>query len=362
MLRTLSLRPLTKFTRSIYVEPLRGTIGLGGQHSEVPMKVCVFGASTGNLGRNVVNELGKRGAIVNIPCRGDIDEALRMKPCGEVGKINGVPFHPKDEQSIADAIGNCDVVVNCVGKYYQTKFLLPWMINYTYIYNYFLKELFLLYIYIFFFIKINVNVFWPERLAKVCKSMGVKNLLHVSALQGNVNHASEWARSKAMGEKVLREAYPDATIVRPADMFGMEDRCLTWIAVMARKYPYLLTIFNGEAFKQPVAYNDVAKVITKWCSTPEDYYGKTIELAGPKIYTQKEVYIYNELNLYFYYTIHYHPHLFNTPVLVAKAITFLMECGPIPYMTRSELISVLLIVYLLKKIMDSNSKILVLLP
>ena len=37
-----------------------GTIGLGGRMSQNPLKVTIFGASTGNLGRSVVYELGKK--------------------------------------------------------------------------------------------------------------------------------------------------------------------------------------------------------------------------------------------------------------------------------------------------------------
>lgn len=309
MLRVNALRPVTALSRSYYVETIKGSKGIGGIHARNDLKVCVFGASTGNLGRNVVNELAQRGAICNIPCRGDIDEALRLKPLGDVGKVNGIPYHPKDEQSIADAIGNCDIVVNCVGKYYQTKFLLPCWVNYTYQ---------------------DVNVFWPERLAKVCKEMGVKNLIHIGALQSNPKHNSEWARAKYMGEKVLREEFPDSIIVRPADMFGMEDRFLNWIAIIARKYPYLLTINGGQALKQPVAYHDVAKVILKLCNEPEAYYGQTVNLAGPKIYQ------YSELVQMCLDTIHFHPRLFDTPITVAKMIAGMMECGPLPYMSRSE--------------------------
>ena len=65
--------------------------------SQAPQKVTIFGASTGNLGRSVVYELGPPG------------------------KVNPIPFHPRDEQSIRDCIGNSDIVLNFVGKYYETK-------------------------------------------------------------------------------------------------------------------------------------------------------------------------------------------------------------------------------------------------
>ena len=69
--------------------------------------------------------------------------------------------------------------------------------------------------------------------------MGVKHFLHVSALQQNLKHKSEWARTKvftkekrnykqAKGEQVVREMKPETCIVRPADMFGEDDRLLNW--------------------------------------------------------------------------------------------------------------------------------------
>lgn len=42
----------------------------------------------------------------------------------------------------------------------------------------------------------DLNIYFPERLARICNDMGVKNFLHVSALQQNSEHRSEWARTK----------------------------------------------------------------------------------------------------------------------------------------------------------------------
>ena len=84
----------------------------------------------------------------------------------------------------------------------------------------------------------DVNIYFPERLARICNDMGVKHFLHVSALQQNLKHRSEWARTKvrmvvlvdrqAKGEEVVRATKPETCIVRPADMFGEDDRVLQW--------------------------------------------------------------------------------------------------------------------------------------
>lgn len=48
----------------------------------------------------------------------------------------------------------------------------------------------------------DVNIFFPERLARICNEMGVKHFLHVSALQQNLKHRSEWARTKVGHERI----------------------------------------------------------------------------------------------------------------------------------------------------------------
>ncbi|CAN0496653.1 unnamed protein product, partial [Scytosiphon promiscuus] len=40
---------------------------------------------------------------------------------------------------------------------------------------------------------------------------------------------------QAEGELAVKEAFPEATIVRPAKLFGNDDRLLTWIANMATR-------------------------------------------------------------------------------------------------------------------------------
>ena len=54
-----------------------------------------------------------------IPYRGEGNEVRHLRPSGDVGKVNTIPFHLHDEQSIRDCIS--EIVLNLVGKYYETK-------------------------------------------------------------------------------------------------------------------------------------------------------------------------------------------------------------------------------------------------
>lgn len=75
--------------------------------------------------------LASRGVTCMVPYRGEGDEVRHLMPSGDIGKVNPMPFHPRDEQSIRDCIGNSDIVLNFVGKYYETKNLYLKK-NYTY--------------------------------------------------------------------------------------------------------------------------------------------------------------------------------------------------------------------------------------
>ena len=140
-----------------------------------------------------------------VPYRGEADEVRHLKQSGDMGKVNCIPFHPRDEQSISDCIGNSDIVLNLVGKYYQTKNIYLQK-NYTYVYclalDYQLSmindQLSVVVLTTSFQ---DVNIYFPERLARICNQMGVKNFLHVSALQQNLKHRSEWATTKVNGMK-----------------------------------------------------------------------------------------------------------------------------------------------------------------
>ena len=72
----------------------------------------------------------------------------------------------------------------------------------------------------------DVNVTTAETIADVCARVGVPRFVHVSHLNAEFDSPSKFYHTKAIGEEVVRDAFPDATIVRPAAMFGWEDKLL----------------------------------------------------------------------------------------------------------------------------------------
>jgi NADH dehydrogenase (ubiquinone) 1 alpha subcomplex subunit 9 len=129
-------------------------------------------------------------------------------------------YSPRDDESIAKIIEDADVVVNMIGKRYETKHMFPTnekgQLDFTFgsRVNFSFKE---------------VNVDIASKIARIAaETPSVKQLVHVSALAANPDSTSEWARTKYEGEMAVKEIFPEATIIRPATLFGVEDRFLNW--------------------------------------------------------------------------------------------------------------------------------------
>lgn len=75
-----------------------------------------------------------------------------------------------------------------------------------------------------------MHVEGAERIAEAVAKYDVDRFVHVSSYNANKDSSSEFFRTKARGEEVVRQIFPETTIVRPAPVFGFEDRLLHRLA------------------------------------------------------------------------------------------------------------------------------------
>jgi NADH dehydrogenase (ubiquinone) 1 alpha subcomplex subunit 9 len=219
---------------------------------------------------------GKCGSRCYAPFRGDEMEARLLKPMFDLGQLALMPFSARDEDSIRASMAQSDVVINLIGKHYETKGFMPHRtingkpsrVNYT-------------------FDEVHCDV--PRTLARLAKEAGVDSFIHMSALQADLNSKSAWSRSKAKGESAVREEFPDAIIVKPATVFGPEDRFLNWIGDTMEQFGAMPLLDGGNALVQPVYAVDIAKAIMGMVNHKDDFRGQTFELAGPAEYSYREV-------------------------------------------------------------------------
>ncbi|ALC45116.1 CG6020 [Drosophila busckii] len=241
--------------------------GTGGRSSFNGIVATVFGA-TGFLGRYVCNKLGKSGSQMILPYRGDDSDVIRLKVCGDLGQVLFHFYNLEDPRSIRDAVKHSNVVINLVGRDYETK-------------NFKFKD---------------VHVNGAARLASICRDAGVERFIHVSSLNVEANPKplyvknAKWLKSKYDGELQVRDAFPNATIIRPADIYGSEDRFLRYYAhIWRRQFRSMPLWHKGErTVKQPVFVSDVAQAIVNAIKDP-DSAGRIYQAVGPKRYQLSEL-------------------------------------------------------------------------
>jgi uncharacterized protein YbjT (DUF2867 family) len=132
----------------------------------------------------------------------------------------------------------------------------------------------------------DVQAEGAANIARAAAATGATALVHVSAIGADLESDSRYSVSKAEGEQAVREAFPNAVILRPSIIFGPEDGFFNKFAEMARFFPALPLIGGGHTRFQPVFVGDVAQAIVT-ALTVQD--GRTYELGGPGVYSFKEL-------------------------------------------------------------------------
>jgi uncharacterized protein YbjT (DUF2867 family) len=138
----------------------------------------------------------------------------------------------------------------------------------------------------------RVHVELPQRLALACQDSGVKRFIHLSALGvtdgGKKTLPSRYLRSKAAGEQVIKQTLGLATtILRPSVVFGEQDKFLNLFAQLQALAP-VLPLAGAQVRFQPIYVGDVASAVVHALQNSATI-GQTYELAGPDVFTLREL-------------------------------------------------------------------------
>jgi NADH dehydrogenase len=218
--------------------------------------VTIFGGS-GFLGRHAVRALAKAGYRIRVAVRHPAS-AYFLIPMGTVGQIQLVKCNVCDADQVAAALTGADAAINLTGILYPHGGQ--------------------------GFEEIHADA--AANIAGAARDAGVKSLVHVSAIGADPDSSSRYASSKGEGEARLREAFPDAAVLRPSLLFGPEDGFFNKFAWLARMVPALPLVGGGHTRFQPLFVGDAAAAIVKCVSDPATR-GKTYELGGPTVYSFK---------------------------------------------------------------------------
>jgi uncharacterized protein YbjT (DUF2867 family) len=260
--------------------------------------VTVFGG-TGFLGRRVVRHLRDAGFSVRIASR---HPARGKKLFGsDDPQLQSVEADIHDERSIGDALVGAYGVVNAVSLYVEHG-----------------RETFH-----------SVHVESARRLAIRAHLSGVERLAHVSGIGSDPASPSLYIRKRGAGELAVRAAFADATLIRPAVMFGPDDAFVTTILRLLRLLPIYPMFGLGRTRLQPAYVDDVAEAISRVLQGAETR-AIAYECGGPRIYSYKELLevVAHEAGL--------RRMLIPVPFAAWRALALASEILPSPPVTRNQ--------------------------
>jgi len=260
--------------------------------------VTVFGG-TGFLGRRVVRRLRTNGFSVQIASRHP-DRGYMLFGRDD-SQLQSVAANIHDEQAVAAALAGAYGVVNAVSLYVEHG---PQTFHF-------------------------VHVESAQRVAAQAQRAGVERLAHVSGIGADVASESLYIRKRGEGELAVRAAFADATLIRPAVMFGPDDAFLTTVLKVLRRFPIYPMFGLGLTRLQPAYVEDVAEAIVKTLQGTGTH-AITYECGGPRVYSYEEFLraVAHEAGL--------KPILIPTPFSAWRALTWISEMLPSPPITRNQ--------------------------
>jgi NADH dehydrogenase len=259
--------------------------------------VTVFGG-TGFLGRRIVRHLHDAGFVVRIASRHQDRPSSIFPDAGS--RLDSVYGDINEDVSVAAAVSGVFAVVNAVSLYVERG-----------------EDTFQ-----------SVHVGAAERVARLAREAGAERFQHISGIGADARSASPYIRSRGQGEAAVLTAFPSATVLRPAVMFGSGDAFLTPLLLMLRRLPVFPMFGKGGTRVQPAYVEDVGEASARALQGPRPH--QIYELAGPRIYT------YRALLRALALAAGTRPLLLPFPFALWRSIGYLAEFLPNPPITRNQ--------------------------
>jgi NADH dehydrogenase len=257
--------------------------------------VTVFGG-TGFLGRRIVRRLLDAGYAVRVASRHPQAGEKLFGPPGE--HLHFVAADVDDDAGVERAVAGATGVVNAVSLYIEKG-------DRTFR---------------------SVHVEDAARVARLARENGVERLLHVSGVGSDPRSGSPYIRSRGEGEEAVLAVFPQATIIRPAVMFGERDALVVPLANLLRRAPIFPLFGQGTTRLQPAYVDDVAAAMVQVLAMSIPL----CELGGPDVLT------YRSLVELVCRHVGRQPILLPLPFALWQPAAYVAEALPSPPITRNQ--------------------------
>ena len=210
--------------------------------------------ATGFVGRHLCRALARAGHQVTSLVRSipQADDELARHSTLVTGEL-------RDPFSLAAALAKVDLVIHAAGVVSSRPDLLT-----------------------------DVNVIGTRHLVDACRRLGVRRFIFFSSA-AVLMPPSPYGQSKRSAETIVEQGGLDATILRPAQIYGEGDRKgMGKLIRLIQRSPVVPLPGNGAATLQPVSVHDVTGVLLAMLRDPRSH-GKSYTLAGPTPVSYREL-------------------------------------------------------------------------
>ena len=221
------------------------------------LRICVLGG-TGFVGSHLVFRLAGMGHSVTVPTR----RPARHREFRVLPGVQLVEANPYKHDQLTALLRDTDCVINLVGILNETgssRFQ-------------------------------TTHVELPGTVVKAMREAGVSRLLHMSALNANVNEShSRYLKTKGAGEDLVHQtAGIDTTSFRPSVIFGRGDSFFNRFASLLELSPLMFPLACADARFAPVHVGNVVDAFVH-ALTNRSTIGQRLDLCGPNDYSLGEL-------------------------------------------------------------------------
>ncbi|WP_428624432.1 NAD(P)H-binding protein [Sedimenticola sp.] len=220
------------------------------------MRILITGA-TGFIGSHIANAIQKAGHQLTLCVRNPIraQESFPQATC--------IPVNFNAGQQVSDwlpHLKNIDVVINAVGIIRETG---------SQSFNALHRDT-------------------PIALFSACEIAGVQRVIQISALGADKSAFSQYHLSKRAADDVLSKLDLHWDILMPSIVYGPRAKSMAFFKAISA-LPFIPLVDSGDQPVQPIHIGDLVAAVM-CCIEERDAANRRIELVGPKLVSQRDLY------------------------------------------------------------------------